>query len=87
MAFLAHTNFLLVHQSAYCKYHSTETVILKIVSDALLAVDHGVITLLGFLDLSAAFDIVDDDILIERLHSSFSVRASALVWVNSFIRN
>ena len=37
--------------------------------------------------LSAAFDTVDQDILIERLHTSFSVRGSALALINSFICN
>ena len=78
-------NFLPVHQSAYRNYHSTETPILKIVSDAVA--DRGEITLLGLLDLSAAFDTVDHDILNERLHTPFGVRGSALAWINSFIRN
>ena len=44
------------HQSAYRKNHSTETAVLNIVSDALMAADVGQVTLLGLLDLSAAFD-------------------------------
>ena len=51
MAFLEQENFLPVRQWAYRKYHSTETAILKIISNALLAADRGEITLLKLLDL------------------------------------
>jgi len=46
-------------QSAYRKHHSTETAVLKIVSDILQTADSGKVTLLGLLDMSAAFDTVD----------------------------
>ena len=42
-------------QSAYRRCHSTETAVLKVLSDAFLAADTGQATLLGLLDLSAAF--------------------------------
>ena len=42
-------------------------------------------TLLGILDLSAAFDTVDHAILIDRLRSAFGIRGSVLSWINSFI--
>ena len=54
------TNKLLPdHQSAYRQGHSTETALLKIFSDILDAADSAQVTLLGLLDLSAAFDTVD----------------------------
>ena len=43
-------------QSAYRPGHSAETTLLKIVSDLLLALDDGNVSLLAVLDLSAAFD-------------------------------
>ena len=51
-----------------------------------MAADVGQVTLLGLLDLSAAFDTVDHDILINRLRISFGVRGTALGWIDSFIR-
>ena len=42
-------------------------------------------TLLGLLDLSAAFECVDHDILVRRLQSSFGINGSALAWISSFL--
>ena len=47
--------------------------------------DAGSVTLLGLLDLSAAFDTVDHDILLRRLQTTFGVSGSALAWVTSFL--
>lgn len=54
-------------QSAYRCHHSTETAVVKVLSDILDAVDIGKVTLLGLLDLSAAFDTVDHGILLRRV--------------------
>ena len=85
VAFLEREGLLPVYQSAYRKHHSKETAVLKIVSDALLAADHGYVTLLGLLDLSAALETVDHGILIDRLHTAFGVCWPVLSWINSFI--
>ena len=44
--------------------HSTETSVLKVFSDILLALDSGNLAMLTMLDLSAAFDSVDHDTLL-----------------------
>jgi len=46
---------------------------LKVLSDVLLAADNQKVTLLALLDLSAAFDCVDHDILLHRLQSIFGL--------------
>jgi len=43
-------------QSAYRRHHSTETALLKVLADIYGAIDRQQVTLLGLLDLSAAFD-------------------------------
>ena len=73
------------HQSAYRRGHSTETALLKVSSDILRAADHGSVTLLGMLDLSAAFDCVDHDILLHRLFCSFGIVGTALSWIQSYL--
>ena len=84
-SYLDSNNLSPPHQSAYRQYHSTETAVLKVFSDALVAADSGKITLLVLLDLSAAFDTVDHSILLQRLNSHFGFCGSALEWVDSYL--
>ena len=72
-------------QSAYKEHHSTETAMLKILNDLLNATDKGELTLLCLLDLSAAFDTLDHEILLTRLSTSFGIRGVALEWFRSYL--
>jgi len=67
--------------------HSTETSVIKVITDVLHAADPGVVSLLCMHDLSAAFDTVDHDILIGHLQQSFGVKGLALSWIESFLSN
>ena len=51
-------------QSAYKRFHSTETGLLKIHNDIVDNMDNGKVTTLTLLDLSAAFDTIDNLILL-----------------------
>lgn len=73
-------------QSAYRAYHSTETAVLKVLSDILRAVDSGDLALLALLDLSAAFDTVDHTILLRRLQVSYGINGTAHDWFRSYLR-
>jgi len=46
-----------VTQSAYRKFYSTESAVMKVINDLLLAADGGQVSALSLLDLTAAFDI------------------------------
>ena len=72
-------------QSAYRAYHSTETAVLKVMSDVLRAIDDGDVVLLMLLDLSAAFDTVDHNILLRRLKISYGFSGQALGWLTSYL--
>ena len=85
VAYLQANDLLPCLQSAYRKHHSTETALLKVLSDTFLAADAGSVTLLGLLDLSAAFDTVDHYILLRRLHHSFGFNDVVLSWITSFL--
>lgn len=73
------------HQSAYRRHHSTETALLQVLSDIYGAADNQQVTLLGLLDLSAAFDCVDHPILTRRLSQSFGLHGAVLDWIQSFL--
>ena len=47
--------------------------------------DIGMVSLLGLLNMSAAFGTVDHDILIFRLETSFGIMGTALAWLQSFL--
>jgi len=64
-------------QSAYRQGHSTETALLKVISDIIDAADCQKVTLLGLLDMSAAFDTADHEILLRRLEVSLGVSGQA----------
>lgn len=72
-------------QSGFKQLHSTETALLKIFNDLILAVDSGHSAVLVLLDLTAAFDTVDHNILLSRLESYVGIRGSALKWFNSYL--
>lgn len=74
-------------QSSYRKGHSTETVLLRVVNDILMKMNSQEVTLLVMLDLSAAFDTVNHDILIKRLHEELGIADSALSWFESYLHN
>ena len=67
----------------YC--HSTETMMLGLTNDVLLGFDEGLCTVMLFLDLSAAFDTIDIEKLLEILCDEIGVTGVALQWFRSFL--
>ena len=74
-------------QSAYRPHHSTETAILHIVNDILRAISDRKVVCLAMLDLSAAFDTIDHNILLHRLEHEQGVTDSCIEWIESYLRN
>ena len=72
-------------QSAYRKCHSTETALLCVVNYLLQASDSGCMSILSLLDLSAAFDTSDHNILITRLRSTFGCSGTVIDWFISYL--
>jgi len=87
VSFFERLKILPTLQSAYRKNHSTETVVLKVITDVLHAADRGKVTLLCMLDLSCAFDSVDHDVLLDRLRCAFGVQGVAISWIESFLQD
>ena len=82
---LIENNLLELYQSAYISHHSTETALFFVQNDILDALDRrcGVIQVL--LDMSAACDTVDQEILLSRLEQHFGMSGPALMWMRSFL--
>jgi hypothetical protein len=76
--YLTSADLLPTWQSGFRPGHSTGTAVLQVLSDILMAVDRGDYAALVLLDLSAAFDTVDHDILLLRLRTSFGICGTAL---------
>ena len=65
IAYLASSNLMPRLLSGFRSGHSTETAILRVLSDIYSSIDQGQVAFLTLLDVSAAFDTVDHDILLE----------------------
>jgi hypothetical protein len=63
----------------------TKTAVLRVLSNILKAADSGDVAGLVLLDLSAAFYIVDHDILLRRLITSYGINGTAIQWFRSYL--
>lgn len=85
MEHLSSANLWPLLQSGFRPGHSTETALLRVLSDILQAVDRGDSAALVLLDLSAAFDTVDHAILLQRLQTTFGIDDKAHRWFQSYL--
>ena len=74
------------YQSAYREHHSCEKAILQLSNDILWGMERQSITTLVAIDLSAAFDTVDHEILLDILKHKFGIESKALQWFNNYLR-
>jgi hypothetical protein len=84
-AYLNNFNLLDKFQSGFRAIHSTESALLKVYNDILLCTDSGSCAILVLLDLSAAFDTNDHDILLQRLEHRVGLEGTVLTWSTSYL--
>ena len=58
----------------------------RVQNDILRSIDDGGRVMLLLLDMSAAFDTVDHNILLSRLSTSFGINGKALAWFRYWAR-
>ena len=83
---LSSQNIIPEEQSAYRENHSTETTNCAIMNDMIDITRNGDCGILVMLDLSAAFDTVDHDYLLEDL-KSIGFDEDVLKWYESYLKN
>ena len=79
-------NLMPDYQSAYRANFSCETALLKLTNDLLWAMEHQEVTPLVAIDLSAAFNTIDHDLLLSILSKKFGMVDKALKWFDQYLR-
>ena len=75
------------YQSAYKLMHSTETALLKVKHDISSALDRHNSVLFVMLDLSAAFDTIDQNQLWGLLRDEYGITGNALSWFSTYLED
>lgn len=82
---LQNQNLTNTSQSAYKAGHSTESALLRIKNDIHMSISQGHCVALTLLDLSAAFDTIDHNILLNRLSTEYGISDTVLRWFTSYL--
>ena len=82
--YLDQTNLLSPDHHGSRQGHNTATALTQMYDQWLDQVDDGMMVGVMMIDLSAAFDMVDHEILLEKLRL-FGLTAGALAWFNSYL--
>ena len=80
-----HYNLIPDYQSSYRENYSCEITLAKLVNDTLWRIERQEIVALMVIDLSAAFTMVDHQVLIEVLRNKFGIDGAALEWYKDYL--
>ena len=73
-------------QTGFCKYNSTEMVLIKLTDDIRMGIDKKMVTFLLFFDFSKAFDTISPSRLLVKL-KNLGFSGGTLRWNGSYLRN
>ena len=82
---ITNNNHIEPHQSVYQPSHSTETALPKVKTDLITAIENQEIACLVLLDLSTAFNTINNGILLQRLTNLFGIIGTAKTWIASYL--
>ena len=74
------------YQSTYQQNFSCETVLIKLMTDIPWAMENQYVMAMCAIDLSAAFNTVDHQVLINVLQHKYEVMDTALKWFDEYLR-
>ena len=83
--YLSNHNLFDVYQSGFRVNHSTKIALIRVVNDVKISTDNHEVSILVLLDLSAAFDTVDHEILLQRLEHCLGLKGTVLHWFSSYL--
>ncbi len=86
-SFLTANHIFETLQSVFKPLHSTESALLRVLNDTLLATDSGDHVILILLDLTSAFDTADNKIILSRLEYFVGIQGTVLSWFKSYLTN
>lgn len=79
-------NILPSIQSGFRKHHNTTTALIKVTNDIMQNVDKSQSTFLVLLDYSKAFDVINHELLIAKLHH-YNIHPVVLAWFSNYLSN
>lgn len=85
-SFLTVNKLLNENQYGYRAQHSTELAVLQLAQNVMNNLNEKILTVGVFIDLSKAFDVINHDILIKKLHAH-GIRGIVNAWFKSYLMN
>ena len=74
------------YQSAYRKFYSCKTSLLKLIDNLLNEMENQRVSAVVVMDLSVAFDMADHKILLDVLSGQYGIEGKALRWFDTYLR-
>lgn len=84
MAYLVENNFISIDQSAYRKYHNTQTSLHRVTDEWIDNICDNLLTGVCLLDIKKCFDTIDHDILLKKL-SFYGIKEAEARWFKSYL--